>query len=61
MGKPDVLQSMVSQRVRHDLATERQQGWLSLESQSYGRLGGPKGPPASFPTLKGPKESDMTQ
>ena len=36
-GKTGVLQSMGSQRVRHDLATEQQQGFIALKSRYYGR------------------------
>ena len=31
MGKPGMLHSMGSQRVRHNLATEQQQWWYVLE------------------------------
>ena len=33
MGKPDVLQFMISQRVSHDLVTEQQTVWKLLIAQ----------------------------
>ena len=44
MGKPGVLQSMGSQRVRHDLVTEQQQisvleGWRQCSCSRYVQLG----------------------
>ena len=35
-GRPDVLQSMGSQRIRHDWATEQQQQHASCEFVIYG-------------------------